>query len=135
MLSTLAQPMVRFVNREPGAALRVLLDDHLQRDGIDTNGINGYQNEVHSHREGAYRIACNVADAALGLRAVAEAYNLGFVPIAAVRCDLVIPKDVIKHPTVKILMDVLQSAPLRKEIDSLPGYGGAGITGKLIAEL
>jgi molybdate-binding protein len=68
--------MVRFVNREPGAALRVLLDDHLQRAGIDGDNLN----EVHSHREGAYRIACNVADAALGLRAVAKAYNLGFVP-------------------------------------------------------
>ena len=134
-VTDLAQPMVRFINREPGAALRVLLDDHLQRTGTESSAINGYQNEVHSHREGAYRIACNVADAALGLRAIAEAYNLGFVPIAAARCDLVIPKDILNHPTVRILLDVLQSATLRKEIDSIPGYEGASVTGKLIAEL
>lgn len=133
-VADLAQPMVRFVNREPGAALRVLLDDHLQRAGIDVQAINGYKNEVASHREGAFRIACNVADAALGLRAIAEAYGLGFVPIAAARCDLVIPGDLGSHPTIKILLDVLQSVALRKEIDSLPGYDGS-VTGKMIAEL
>jgi molybdate-binding protein/DNA-binding XRE family transcriptional regulator len=133
-VADLSQPMVRFVNREPGAALRVLLDDHLQRAGIDAEAINGYKNEVNSHREGAFRIACNVADAALGLRAIAEAYGLGFVPIAAARCDLVIPRDLDTHPTIKILMDVLQSGTLRKEIDALPGYDGS-VTGKTIAEL
>jgi molybdate-binding protein len=130
----LARPMVRFVNREPGAALRILLDDCLQRAGVDTASIHGYQNEVISHREGAYRIACNVADAALGLRAIAEAFSLDFVPITAVRCDLVIPGDLIGHPTVKILLDVLQSAALRREIDAIPGYEAA-VTGKIIAEL
>jgi len=133
-VADLAQPMVRFVNRDPGAALRVLLDDHLQRAGIAPAAIHGYQNRVTSHREGAYRIACNVADAALGLRVIAEAYGLNFVPIAAARCDLVVPNDLLDHPTLKILLDVLQSASLRKEIDALPGYESAA-TGKTIAEL
>jgi putative molybdopterin biosynthesis protein len=133
-VADLAQPMVRFVNRELGAALRVLLDDHLQRAGVAVSAINGYQNEVTSHRDGAYRIACNVADAALGLRAIAEVFGLGFVPITAARCDLVIPGDMSSHPTVKILLDVLQSSALRKQIDAIPGYEGA-VTGKTIAEL
>jgi putative molybdopterin biosynthesis protein len=133
-VTDLAQPMVRFVNREPGAALRVLLDDHLQRAGITVDAINGYRNEVTSHREGAYRLACNVADAALGLRAIAEVYGLGFVPIATARCDLVIPSDLSGHPTIRILLNVLQSAALRKEIDTLPGYDGSA-TGKAIADL
>lgn len=132
-IADLARPMVRFINRETGAALRVLLDDHLGRAGIRPEDINGYQNEATSHREGAYRIACNVADAALGLRAVAEVYGLGFVPITAARCDLVIPVDLGGHPTIKILLDVLQSAALRREIDTLPGYDGS-VTGKIIAE-
>ncbi|BBO86490.1 hypothetical protein DSCO28_70560 [Desulfosarcina ovata subsp. sediminis] len=133
-VADLAQPMVRFINREPGAALRVLLDDQLQHAGIDGTVINGYQNEVTTHREGAYRIACNVADAALGLRAIAEAFDLGFVSITAARCDLVIPNDVTGHPTIKVLLDVLQSAALRREINAIPGYEGS-ITGKLIADL
>ena len=133
-VADLAQPMVRFVNREPGAALRVLLDDQLRTAGIDSEAINGYRNEVFSHREGAYRIACNVADAALGLRPVAEMFDLGFVPITAARCDLVIPEDLLDHPTIRILLDALQSHRLHKELDCLPGYDGS-VTGQLIAEL
>lgn len=133
-VADLAQPMVRFVNRDPGAALRVLLDDQLRRAGIEGSAINGYQNEVASHREGGYRIACNVADAALGLRAIAEVFGLGFVPITAARCDLVIPYDLLGHPTVKVLLDVLQSAGLRNEIDAIPGYGSS-VMGSIIAEL
>jgi putative molybdopterin biosynthesis protein len=133
-VADLAQPMVRFVNRDPGAALRVLLDDHLQCAGIDGSAINGYQNEVTSHWEGAYRIACNVADAALGLRAIAEAFGLGFVSIMSARCDMVIPNDLLAHSTIKILLDVLQSAALRNEISAIPGYASS-VTGNMIAEL
>ncbi len=132
-LADLAQPMVRFVNREPGAALRVLLDDRLQRAGIDPQAVNGYTNEVFSHREGAYRIVCGVADAALGLRAVSEVYGLGFVPVMAARCDLVVPDDLIDHPTIRVLLDTLQSHFLRKEIGALPGYDSS-VTGRLIAD-
>jgi putative molybdopterin biosynthesis protein len=133
-VADLADPMVRFVNREPGAALRVLLDDHLTRAGVPASAIGGYGNEVLSHREGAYRVACDATDAALGLRAIAEAFGLGFVPIATARCDLVIPVDMMNHTTVKILLDVLQSGLLRKEIAAIPGYDGA-MTGQTIAEL
>ena len=133
-VTDLAQPMVRFVNREPGAALRVLLDDRMQSAGVSAEAINGYGNEVFSHREGAYRIVCGVADAALGLRAIAEVFGLGFVPITAARCDLVIPEDLLDHPTITILLDALQSHRLCKEIGTLPGYDSS-VTGQLIAEL
>ncbi len=133
-VSDLANPRVRFANREPGAALRVLLDDQLKSAGLAPDAICGYRNEVFSHREGAYRIACNVADAALGLRVVAEVFDLGFVPITAVRCDLVIPEDLFDHPAIQILLDTLQSRHLHQEISTLPGYDSS-VTGQLIAEL
>ena len=133
-VADLAQPMVRLVNREPGAALRTLLDDQLEKAGVDVACINGYPNTVSSHRDGAFRIACNVADAALGLRAVAEAYGLDFVPMATARCDLVIPSDLMDHHAMKILIDVLQSAAIRNEINAIPGYDGATI-GNAIAHL
>lgn len=133
-VADLARPEVRFVNRDAGAALRVLLDDHLERAGIDSSAVNGYRKEVMSHREGAYRIACHVADAALGIRAVAEMFGLDFVPMTAARCDLVVPGDMIDHPTVKVVLDVLQSAYLRRELDAIAGYASTA-TGNLIAAL
>jgi molybdate-binding protein len=74
-----------------------------------------------------------VVDAALGLRVIAEAFDLEFVPITFARCDLVIPADLSTHPTIKILLDVLQSAALKNEINAISGYQGS-VTGKTIAE-
>jgi len=81
----------RFVNREPGAALRILFDDRLVRLGIGPEAIDGYDRLVYSHNEGAKMVSFGLADAALGLRAVAMAHGLGFVPLEVVRCDLVVP--------------------------------------------
>lgn len=131
-VADLVRPGIHLANREPGAALRVLLDDLLRQAGIAVDGVSGYADEVASHREGAYRIACHTADAALGLRAVAEAFGLGFVPLEAARCDLVIPDDLADLPSVQILFEVLQSAALRREINAIPGYDGS-MTGTAIA--
>ena len=133
-VSDLSNPDVRLINREPGAALRVLLDDHLKNAGVPASAVNGYHDEVHSHIEGALRVSCNAADAALGLRAIADAFGLDFVHITSVRCDLVVPVDLAGHPTVRIVLDVLQSSALRKELRSVPGYD-ASVTGSQIAVL
>ncbi|MFZ3048299.1 MAG: substrate-binding domain-containing protein, partial [Desulfatirhabdiaceae bacterium] len=124
---------IRLVNRETGAALRVLLDDWLEKAGIPTEAVNGYDRLVMSHAEGARMVAYNLADAALGLRVVAVRHHLDFVPIQAVRCDLVIPCDLLDLAAVKILLDVLQTHGMRRELASLPGYD-ASSTGKLIGE-
>jgi molybdate-binding protein/DNA-binding XRE family transcriptional regulator len=132
--SDLAKRETRLVNREPGAALRVLLDDCLARAGVPAEAVKGYDNLVASHSQGAQMVAYKLADAALGLRAVAVAHGLDFVPIQAVRCDLVIPYDLLDLAAVKILLDVLQTHAMRKELSSLPGYD-ASCTGKLIGEV
>jgi putative molybdopterin biosynthesis protein len=133
-VSDLARSDVRLVNRDPGAALRILLDDYLSRVGVPQSAVIGYGDEVKSHAEGAHRILYHKADAALGLRAVADAFGLDFVTIESVGCDLVIPSDVITHPTVSILLDILQSRGLHQELSSLPGYDCAQ-TGTVIAEV
>lgn len=125
---------VRFVNREEGAALRALLDDHLTRLGIDAGTVEGYDRLVHSHNEGARMVSFGLADAALGLRAVATAHGLGFVSIEMVRCDLVIPNDLMEHPAVRLILELMQTRGLREELASLPGYD-ASIMGAVIGEV
>lgn len=129
----LATGGIRMVNREKGAALRILLDDHLLQSKIPSKAVKGYDHEVRTHNEGARMVASRAADAALGLRLVACAFGLDFVPITEVRCDLVLPNDMLEHPTVQVLLDILQSRALRDEIASLPGYDPAK-TGNTIAE-
>ena len=125
---------IRFVNRESGAALRVLLDDHLQRLGISSDRINGYNKLVFSHNEGAKMVSFGLADAALGLRAVAIAHGLGFVSLETVRSDLVIPLDLIGHHAVVSVMEAIQSRALREELSALPGYDSSCM-GNVIGEV
>jgi molybdate-binding protein/DNA-binding XRE family transcriptional regulator len=132
-VADLAKEGVRFVNRDHGAAIRILLDDQLNRFGISTDKVDGYDKLASSHIEGAQMVAFGLADAALGLRALASAYHLDFVPMQFVRCDLIIRYDFLEHPAVKILLDVLQTKALRKDISSLPGYEPS-MMGKIIGE-
>ncbi len=125
---------LRFINREHGAAIRVLLDDQLQHHGISVDTIHGYQRVTTSHIEGAQAVAFGLADAALGLRAVAVAYRLDFCPIQFVRCDLIIGHEFTEHPAVQVLLDVLQTHAFRRDLASLPGYE-ATMTGTVIGEI
>lgn len=121
-VADLAGRRVRLVNREPGAALRILLDDLLAKAGIPPESVAGYHSEISGHVEGAHLVAGGVADAALGLRAIALAFGLEFVSLEAARCDLVIPQDLVDHPPVRILLDLAAGRPFREELASLAGY-------------
>ncbi len=113
---------VKFANRERGAALRVLLDDHLSLLGISPETIDGYDRLVHSHNEGAEMVSFGLVDAALGLRAVSMMHGLGFVSLEIVRCDLVIPLDLMEHWAIRLILELLQTRGLREELAALPGY-------------
>lgn len=129
----LTNPAVRLVNREEGAALRSLLENRLRERGIATSAINGYESLTFSHNDGANLVLTGQADAVLGLRVVAEAHGLDFVPLAATRCDLVIPADLKEEQGVAILLNILQSSALQKELRDIPGYDPA-ITGTIISK-
>lgn len=133
-VADLAREEVRFVNREPGAALRVLLDERLAEAGLTGESIHGYNHLLSNHNRCAQMVTFQLADAALGLRAVAAAHGLDFVPMEAVRCDLVIPCDFLDLPAVKILLDVMQTRALRDELASLPGYEST-CTGEVIGQV
>jgi len=129
----LARNKIRFVNREKGAALRALFDDWLIKSNIPFCAITGYHDTVMNHSQGAQKIIHGICDAALGLRIVAETFDLGFVPVSHVRCDLVIPQDLLNHMSVKIVLDTLQNKNFRHELNSLPGYDSV-CTGEVISQ-
>lgn len=130
----LARSPLRFVNREEGAALRRLLDARLAEAGVPATAVNGYETIALSHGEGAARVACGVADAALGLAVVAESFGLDFVPLAVTGCDLVIPEDLADTPPVAALLEILHFPVLRGELARLPGYD-ASATGMEITRI
>lgn len=118
----LPTPGVRFVNRNRGSGTRLWLDAHLHMQSIEGFDIAGYDNEVETHTEAAAAVASGGADAALGVRAAAEAEELGFVPLFRERYDLIVPRDRLEEPEVSRLLGRLQSKGFKTETARISGY-------------
>jgi molybdate-binding protein len=133
-VADLARPEVRLVNRELGSGSRALIDELLAGARVPPSALSGYDRVVTSHLAVARAVGSGAADVGIGLRALAHACGLDFVPLADVRFDLVIPRDHLEHPAVAVLLEVLQSRALRTELAALPGYS-VGRMGTALADL
>lgn len=119
-VADLAQASVRFVNRNAGSGTRLWFDAELKRLKIPVEKISGYDNEVKTHTEAAILIANGKADVSLGLQAAAHRASLDFIPLFEERYDLVLPRE--NEKTLAPLLDYLQTAMFRYELNALTGY-------------
>jgi putative molybdopterin biosynthesis protein len=122
-IADIARPNVRFVNRNAGSGTRLWLDSELRKLNIPAQKIVGYDKVVKTHSEAAGLIASGKADAALGLQAAAHQHGLDFVPLFEERYDLVLPRE--NEQTLLPLLEYLQTATFRNDLDALTGYNSA----------
>lgn len=121
-VADLAGGAVRIVNRHRGSGTRVLLDQLLERAGIEGAKIPGYEREEATHLAVAGAVAAGLADAGLGILAAARAYGLDFVPIARERYELALRPATAATPAVTQLLDALRSDHFRAVVTALGGY-------------
>lgn len=119
-VSDIARPQVRFVNRNAGSGTRLWLDAELRRLGIPAKQVNGYEKMVKTHTEAASLVASNKADVSLGLQAAAGQFGLDFIPLFEERYDLILPRE--NEQALTPILDYLQTAAFRNELNSLAGY-------------
>ncbi len=132
-VADLARKDVRIVNREPGSGARLLLDQRLRAEGIETRRVRGYRNLVSSHLEVGRRVAETAVDAGIGVEPIARLLGLGFVQLQTERFDLVVPSGFLAdHPGVSRLLEALVSREVRAEIEALGGYS-VRETGKVVS--
>jgi len=131
-IEDLARKNVRFVNREPGSGSRGLLDELLEKAGMEANKIQGYDRVAFGHLAAAYCIVSRDADVCLATRSAAQTFGLDFIPLRSERYDLVMRKRSADLPAVKAFLDVLQRATLRRKLEVLAGYDTSE-TGALVA--
>ena len=114
---------VLLVNREEGAAARMLLDQRLVASGIKPTTLRGYGSFVSSHFEVARYVAEGQADTGIGVRSAAQIFGLNFIPLQQARYDLVLPKRYLaSHPGLSHLLDAIASRQFRTEVEALGGY-------------
>jgi molybdate transport repressor ModE-like protein len=121
-LQDLRQPGLRFANRQLGSGTRILLDGLLQRQGIDSGGIQGYDSGEFTHAAVAAFVASGMADAAFGIEPAARQFKLDFVPMVQERYMLAGHKDSLRLPAVRELLSLLQRAEFRTLLGTVPGY-------------
>lgn len=133
-LEDLVRPKVSFVNRQKGAGTRVLLDLRLRELGINPDQITGYERVEYTHLAVAAAVVSGSADTGLGVKAAANALDLGFVPLFKERYDLVIPRHYYESSFLEPLLDVLGQPSLQAEVEALGGYDASEM-GHVIARL
>ena len=120
-LADLAQPGVRFVNRQFGSGTRILLDLLLRREGIDSARIPGYGTGEFTHSAVAACVASGLADAAFGVEQGARSFGLEFIPVVSERYFLVCEAQSLSTAPVKRIRDVLASKQFRAESGKFSG--------------
>ncbi len=130
-IADLASGAVTIVNRERGSGSRAQLDREINRQGIQSSRIKGYEREVHGHLPAAFGVASGWADCCLATRSAARCYGLGFVPLRSERFDLVMPVKFLKSKIGQSLADLLNRAKLRGKLERLAGYD-AKQTGQIV---
>jgi molybdenum cofactor synthesis domain-containing protein len=118
----LAQPAVRFINRQRGAGTRLLLDYLLKEEGLAVDQVQGYEREEYTHMAVAVNVASGTADVGLGILAAARALGLDFLPLLPERYDLVVPETTFADPRFQTLLTVIRSREFQEAAAALGGY-------------
>ena len=113
---------LRFVNRQRDAGTRVLLTHALRAAAIDPAAVPGWDHPVATHEAVAQAIVHGRADVGPGLRAMATAWDLDFVPLAQERYDIALPREVLDSAACRRLLGVLRGRTLRREAGRFAGY-------------
>ena len=113
---------VCFVNRQSGSGTRLLLDHHLEKAGIPTERIAGYEREVFTHFEIGLAILSGEADAGIATAAVSSLLGLDFIPITKERFDMVLDQSVFFQKGIQALMETLSGDEFRKRVEHLESY-------------
>ncbi len=130
-IEDLARKDVQMVNREKGAGSRLLLDNELARLKINSKNVRGYDDLTSGHLPAAWRIRSGSADCCIATRGAARMFGLGFIPLVSERYDFAIRRAHLNLPAVQTLLDTVNRASFRRELENLGGYD-TGTTGQRI---
>lgn len=119
---SLTEKNVRFINRQRGSGIRILLDCELKNRGISCDRISGYDNEVYTHFEVGLSLVAGDADVGIASAAVAKILDLNFQPLVSERFDMILDKDTFFQPAIQSLIETLQSEQFKNRVARIGNY-------------
>lgn len=121
-MDDLLRPNVRFINRQPGAGTRMLIDTMMNDLDMDKARVRGYDTHEFTHAAVAAYVASGMADVGFGVETPAKRFGLTFLPLISERYFFACRADVIESAQMKQVLTQLRSAEFRAAINALPGY-------------
>jgi molybdenum cofactor synthesis domain-containing protein len=121
-IKDLARDEVTFINRQPGSGTRILFDYNLEKAGITSNRINGYEHEEFTHMAVAVDVLSGAADCGMGIYAAAKALDLDFIPIVKEQYDLIILSSSLVNENLQLLLETIGTEEFRSRVFELGGY-------------
>ncbi len=129
---------VVIVNRTKGSGTRALLDFLLSREvgSLEEirDKIKGYYTEVKTHSAVAACVKHGRADAGIGIRYVADAYELDFISLGWEKYDFLIRKESLRKRSTSKFLQVLRSEEFKEHLTRMVGYRAGKDLGEIIWE-
>lgn len=113
---------LKFINRQKGSGTRVLLDYHLEKEGIRADDIAGYGNEASTHFEVCLAILSGEADTGIATMAAAKLFGLHFEAIKRESFDMVLPHAAFFDKSVQAFINTLRSDDFKKRVSPMGEY-------------
>ena len=121
-VNNLLREDITLVNRQAGSGTRVLLDYELDRAGLDSDAIKGYEFKEYTHMSVAVAVMSGKADAGLGIMAAARALQLDFIPVTEERYDILIPREYLASKSIQQLLNCIHSSQFKEAVEQMGGY-------------
>ncbi len=113
---------ILFINRQKGSGTRVLLEYFLAKEKIDHSEIKGFNDEVFTHFEVGMAVKSGKANVGIAAAAVANLFNLKFIPIVKESFDMVLFQSTFFKKGIINLIDTLTSDEFKKSVKALGNY-------------
>lgn len=120
--NSLARKDLRFVNRQQGSGIRIMLDYELKTRKIAGSDISGYDNEVYTHFEVGLSLISGDADVGIASAAVAKILDLNFQPLVSERFDMILDKGTFFQPAIQAFIETLQSDQFKSRAEKIGSY-------------
>jgi excisionase family DNA binding protein len=119
---SLIHKKIRFVNRQSGSGIRIMLDHELKNRGMSAGDISGYDNEVYTHFEVGLSLVSGEADVGIASAAVAKILDLKFQPLVSERFDMILDKNTFFQPAIQAFIETLQSEQFKNRVEKIGNY-------------
>jgi molybdate-binding protein/DNA-binding XRE family transcriptional regulator len=121
-IEDLANPRIRFVNREEGSGSRRLFDSLMESAGMPAHRIKACNATVPGHLAAAWAVASGSADCCIAAGSAARRYGLDFIPLAEERFELTLPRRDLTRKSIQTLFEILSRSRFRRELETIAGY-------------